>query len=85
MGEGLKRAFAAARKTRRVSGQKTRPRAISSAVRRAIRREREACAKIADSFRCGCCGMDGKAAAAIRARTPKEQTPDSELSRGSEG
>ena len=30
--------------------------------------EREACAQVADSFRCGICGMDGKIAAAIRAR-----------------
>lgn len=31
-----------------------------------IRAERERCAKIADSFTCGVCGMDGKAGAAIR-------------------
>jgi hypothetical protein len=34
----------------------------------AVAAEREACAKIADGFRCGSCGMDGKAAAAIRDR-----------------
>lgn len=28
--------------------------------------ERERCARIADSYRCGACGMDGKAAAEIR-------------------
>jgi hypothetical protein len=34
----------------------------------ATRAENEECAKIADSFTCGLCGMDGKSAAAIRAR-----------------
>jgi hypothetical protein len=34
----------------------------------ATRAENEACAKIADGFTCGLCGMDGKSAAAIRAR-----------------
>jgi len=33
---------------------------------RMVAAERERCARIADSFRCGLCGMDGKAAAAIR-------------------
>lgn len=33
---------------------------------RATMAERERCAKIADSFTCGACGMDGKAGAAIR-------------------
>jgi predicted alpha-1,6-mannanase (GH76 family) len=45
---------------------------IAAALRQradeATREEREACAKIADSFTCGLCGMDGKSAAAIRAR-----------------
>lgn len=39
------------------------------AVAEAIAMEREACAKIADSYRCGVCGMDGKAASEIRARS----------------
>jgi hypothetical protein len=39
-------------------------------LRAAVEAEREACAQIADSFRCGCCGMDDKAAAAMRARKP---------------
>lgn len=34
----------------------------------AIREERERCAEIADGFTCGGCGMDGKAAAAIRSQ-----------------
>jgi len=42
--------------------------AIASAIRSAIAAETERCAGIADSFTCGICGMDGKAAAAIRAR-----------------
>jgi hypothetical protein len=39
----------------------------------ALAAEREACARIADSFACGACGMDGKAGKAIRARSHKEQ------------
>lgn len=35
--------------------------------------EREACAQIADGYRCGGCGMDGKVAAAIRAREARKQ------------
>jgi hypothetical protein len=46
--------------------------ALAAALRQradeATRAENEACAKIADSFTCGLCGMDGKSAAAIRAR-----------------
>jgi hypothetical protein len=34
-----------------------------------VEQEREACALIADSFNCGICGMDGKAADAIRGRS----------------
>jgi hypothetical protein len=34
----------------------------------AVRAEREACAKIADGYTCGACGMDGKCAAEIRSR-----------------
>lgn len=49
-----------------------RPEALEAALRQradeATRAENEACAKIADSFTCGLCGMDGKSAAAIRAR-----------------
>lgn len=36
-------------------------------IARALQEERERCAKIADSFTCGLCGMDGKAGDAIRA------------------
>ena len=45
--------------------------ALSSATRAAEEREREACAKVADGFTCGGCGMDGKASAAIRARSDR--------------
>ena len=34
--------------------------------------EREKCAKIADGFSCGMCGMDGKCSAAIRAALQRE-------------
>ncbi len=44
-----------------------------SALAQAIRDEREACAQIADGYRCGDCGMDGKVAAAIRARSKGER------------
>jgi hypothetical protein len=44
---------------------------IERTCRAAVEAEREACAQIADSFRCGCCGMDDKAAAAIRSRKPR--------------
>lgn len=39
----------------------------AAALSAARRDERERCAQIADRFTCGLCGMDGKAAAAIRA------------------
>lgn len=45
---------------------------VKEAEERGAAKEREACAKIADSFTCGCCGMDGKAGAAIRHRTLQE-------------
>jgi len=41
-------------------------RLIDRALAIAREEERERCAQVADSFRCGACGMDGKAAAAIR-------------------
>lgn len=41
----------------------------------AAEREREACARVADGFACGACGMDGKAAAAIRSRSQSAKAP----------
>jgi hypothetical protein len=42
---------------------------VLRAISIAIQDERERCAKIADGFTCGACGMDGKAGAAIRSRS----------------
>ncbi|HUU99275.1 MAG TPA: hypothetical protein VM487_26375 [Phycisphaerae bacterium] len=50
--------------------------AIAAAIREAVEGERERCAKVADGFTCGACGMDGKAAAAIRALTGTETAGD---------
>lgn len=36
----------------------------------------EECARIADSFTCGGCGMDGKAGAAIRALAQAQEPPN---------
>jgi hypothetical protein len=39
---------------------------VQALYKEAERRVREECAQIADRFRCGTCGMDGKIAEAIR-------------------
>lgn len=49
---------------------------ITAALQAAVAAEREACAAVADGFTCGGCGMDGKAGAAIRARTAPNHTGD---------
>lgn len=42
---------------------------IMCAIAAALLTERERCALIADGFKCGSCGMDGKAGDAIRSQS----------------
>lgn len=46
---------------------------IAAVIQAAVEAERARCAAIADQFRCGACGLDGKAADAIR-RTPTTES-----------
>lgn len=45
------------------------PQEVMLAIARALLTERERCALIADGFKCGSCGMDGKAGDAIRSQS----------------